>query len=240
MSPVVSALSARTRRNPGAPLVTFIDQGSGERTELSATSLANAAAKIANALRDEYELEPGSRIALLLPVHWQLAAWLAGAWTAGMVVTTDSTADVDLVVTTAQAAAGLGRAAALVSLHPFGLPLVGATPAGTHDVTLAVRQQPDAYLFDTPPGSAPALLIDAVEVSGQDVWDAAAGLARTWGLHASGRLLVTSEDLGRAELLAALAVPLAADAAVVLAPGATELDSLRKSEGVTATCGARP
>ena len=221
-------------------MVTYVSVSSSERTELSAASLANAAAKIANALRDAYDLEPGSRVALLLPLHWQLTAWLAGAWTAGMVVTTDPAQDVDLVVTTAEQMPGLGRDAAIVSLHPFGLPLAAPLPDGAHDVTLSVRQQPDAYLFDTPPASAPALLIDAVEISGQDVWDAAAGLARTWGLHASGRLLVTSDDLGRAELLAALAVPLAADAAVVLAPGATELDSLRKSEGVTATCEARP
>ncbi len=57
---VWSLLQRRRRDGAGAPLVTFVDAATGERTELSAVSLENAAAKIANALRDEYDLGPGA------------------------------------------------------------------------------------------------------------------------------------------------------------------------------------
>ena len=83
---VWSLLQRRRRESAGAPLVTFLDAGTGERTELSAVSVENAAAKIANALRDEYDLGPGAAIGLRLPLHWQRSAWCAGAWTAGCVV----------------------------------------------------------------------------------------------------------------------------------------------------------
>ena len=79
MADVWTTLTARTRSDGGAPLVTSIDGSS--RVELSAVTLANAAAKIANALRGELGLEPGDAVRVDLPLHWQLAAWQAGIWT---------------------------------------------------------------------------------------------------------------------------------------------------------------
>ena len=52
MTDVWSLLQRRRRDGAGGPFVTFVDTLSGERTELSTASLENAAAKIANALRD--------------------------------------------------------------------------------------------------------------------------------------------------------------------------------------------
>lgn len=234
MDALVPALGARLRRNPGAPLVTYLDQVRGERTELSTASLANAAAKVANALRDEYALDPGAVVALVLPLHWQLAAWLAGAWTAGVVVTIDPDAPCDLTVTTADRAAELDREAAVVSLHPFGLPITEPLPPRAHDVTLAVRQQPDAYLFDTPGPNAPALMASGIATTSAQVWQDARDLAARWGLLPGGRLLA-SGPVGVEAVLAALAVPLAADASVVLAAQVTDEAALIDSERVTAT-----
>jgi uncharacterized protein (TIGR03089 family) len=45
---------------------------------LSTVTLANWAAKTANLLRDELGAGPGSRVAVLLPAHWQSAAVLLG------------------------------------------------------------------------------------------------------------------------------------------------------------------
>ncbi|MFZ4373965.1 MAG: TIGR03089 family protein, partial [Mycobacterium sp.] len=53
--------------NPMGPRITFYDDSSGERIELSTVTLANWAAKTANLLRDELGAGPGSRVAVLLP-----------------------------------------------------------------------------------------------------------------------------------------------------------------------------
>ncbi len=67
-----SALAADAAR----PLVTFYDDATGERVELSVATLANWVAKTSNLLQDDLSAEPGDRLALLLPAHWQTAVWL--------------------------------------------------------------------------------------------------------------------------------------------------------------------
>ena len=223
--------------------MTSIDGATDARTELSATSLENAAAKIANALRDEFDLESGARVGLLLPLHWQRAAWCAGVWTAGCIVelAADPTA-VDLFVTTIDDAAAVTgptrRDVAVVSLHPFGLPLSEPLPRGSADVTLAVRQQPDAYLFEPPSGDLPALACAGSTMSQQEVFDVARTRAADWGLGAGGRLLASDGIDLMDGWLAALAVPLVADGSVVLARGIADIDRLIEQERITAQ--ARP
>jgi uncharacterized protein (TIGR03089 family) len=238
-----SLLQARKRSSGGAPVVTSIDGATDARTELSATSLENAAAKIANALRDEFDLEQGARVGLLLPLHWQRAAWCAGVWTAGCIVDLDADPTaVDLFVTTIDDAAAVSgqtrRDVAVVSLHPFGLPLSEPLPHGSFDVTLAVRQQPDAYLFEPPSGGLPAMTCAGRTMSQQEVLDVARMRADDWGLGAGGRLLASDGIDLLDGWLAALAVPLVADARVVLAHGVTDLDPLIDQERITAR--ARP
>ena len=62
------------------PRITHYDDATGERIELSTVTLANWAAKTANLLREEFGVGPGSRVAVLLPAHWQTLAVLLGAW----------------------------------------------------------------------------------------------------------------------------------------------------------------
>ncbi|MDT7643714.1 MAG: hypothetical protein QOC75_714, partial [Pseudonocardiales bacterium] len=45
--------------DPARPLITYYDDATGERIELSGTTLANWAAKTANLMRDECDIEPG-------------------------------------------------------------------------------------------------------------------------------------------------------------------------------------
>lgn len=219
--------------------MTSINLPLNERTELSATSLENAAAKIANALRDEFGAEPGTVIGLHLPQHWQRSAWCAGAWTAGCIVAPRSV-DADLLVASAELACDLaGRDVAVVSMHPFGLPLTQALPAGAFDVTVPVRQQPDAYLYDPPSADYPALRIGDHGLSQAEVLEVAAARALGWGLSAHGRLLV-AEDLEELDAwLCACAVPLAADASVVIVSGGTATDALIDNERVTASAVSR-
>jgi len=236
VSDVWSLLQRRRRESAGTPLVTFLDAGTGERTELSAVSVENAAAKIANALRDEYDLGPGAAIGLRLPLHWQRSAWCAGAWTAGCVVAPGAV-DADLVVTTAAEAASLAGSAerlVVVSLHPFGLPTTESLPLGVDDVTLVVRQQPDAYLFDAPDGSTPAFVSQSGVIDQSALVALALGRGTQWGLEQSGRLLVHDTVAEEDGWLAALAVPLACRASVVLVRGDGDIERVAEQERVTA------
>ncbi len=230
-------LQKRKRASGGTPVVTFVDLARTERTELSAVSLENAAAKIANALRDEFEMEPGMTVGLHLPPHWQRSAWCAGAWVAGCIVVPGAT-DADLLVASAGLAPGLvggAREVAVVSMHPFGLPLTESLPDGAIDVTVAVRQQPDAYLFDPPRDDYAALLVAGTAFTQEEAFVAAAQHASTWGLAAGGTLLVPEEIDDLDAWLGALAVPLVADASVVLIAGGAPTDALREGERVTAS-----
>lgn len=225
-----SLLTGRVRTSGAQPLVTYLDAASGERTELSATSVANAAAKIANALRDEYDLEPGDRVALDLPMHWQRSTWSAGVWTAGCIVT-DSATDAELIVTTVDRATESPTPTVVVSMHPFGLPVSEPLPAGVTDATVAVRQQPDAWLYETPEASMPAL-----EVSGRTLsQDELLAEARALGCSTGDRVLAADIPSPLTSLLAGLPLPLAIDGSVVLVAGSDAPASIRDQERVTAT-----
>jgi uncharacterized protein (TIGR03089 family) len=72
--------------DPDRPLLTYYDDATGERTELSAAALGGWAARTANLLVDGCGLDSGGRAAALLPPHWQTAAVLLGSWAAGLSV----------------------------------------------------------------------------------------------------------------------------------------------------------
>ncbi len=68
------------------PLLTYCDDATGERTELTAAALGGWAARTAGLLREDCGLDAGTRAAVLLPPHWQTAAVLLGAWSIGVAV----------------------------------------------------------------------------------------------------------------------------------------------------------
>ncbi|MFB4306003.1 TIGR03089 family protein [Actinomadura sp. GTD37] len=78
-------LRRRVADDPSSPLVTFYDDAAGERVELSARTFDNWVAKTANFLVDGLGAEPGGRVVLVLPPHWQTAVWLMACWSAGLV-----------------------------------------------------------------------------------------------------------------------------------------------------------
>src|SRR5262245_64913034 len=82
--------------DPMGPRITYYDDATGERIELSTVTLANWAAKTGNLLRDELGAGPDSRIAVLLPAHWQTAAVLFGIWWIGAEVVLTGDADIAL------------------------------------------------------------------------------------------------------------------------------------------------
>jgi len=86
-------LAAMLRADPARPRVTFYEDTDGptrgERIELSAKVLANWVNKAANALQDEYDVAPGSRVRLALPPHWRSLYWALAVWSVGGTVVAD-------------------------------------------------------------------------------------------------------------------------------------------------------
>ena len=144
------------RADPVGPRITYYDDATGERIELSAVTLANWAAKTGNLLREELGGGADSRIAVLLPAHWQTAAVLFGAWWIGADVVLDA-ADADIALCTAERleqadATGAGEVAVL-SLDAFGRP-VPDLPIGVTDYATAVRVHGDQIVGEPSPGPA--------------------------------------------------------------------------------------
>ena len=144
--------------DPAGPRITYYDDATGERIELSTVTLANWAAKTGNLLRDELGAGPGSRVAVLLPAHWQTAGVLFGIWWIGAEVVlgrrsrpTSRCAPLDRLAD-ADDAVGVGEVAVL-SLDPFGKP-VPDLPVGVTDYATAVRVHGDQIAPERHPGAA--------------------------------------------------------------------------------------
>ena len=141
--------------DPAGPRITYYDDATGERIELSTVTLANWAAKTGNLLRDELGAGPGSRVAVLLPAHWQTAAVLFGIWWIGAEVVLAGDADIALCtadrLADADDAVGAGEVAVL-SLDPFGKP-VADLPVGVTDYATSVRVHGDQIVAGAPAGA---------------------------------------------------------------------------------------
>ncbi|WP_197514528.1 TIGR03089 family protein [Mycobacterium sp. E342] len=148
-------LDPMLRADPVGPRITYYDDATGERIELSAATLANWAAKTGNLLRDELGAGPGSRVAILLPAHWQTAAALFGVWWIGAEVVFAGPADLALCTAERLDEAdetGAGEVAVL-SLDPFGRP-ASDLPIGVTDYATAVRVHGDQIVAEPHPGPA--------------------------------------------------------------------------------------
>ncbi|WP_034650217.1 TIGR03089 family protein [Corynebacterium vitaeruminis] len=88
MNLLKSVLSA----DPAAPRLTIYDETAGFRLDFSAQTLDNWAAKVANMLREELDLEEGATVSCALPVSWQAATIVLGAYAAGVDVSFDPSA----------------------------------------------------------------------------------------------------------------------------------------------------
>jgi len=205
-------LDPMLRADPVGPRITYYDDATGERIELSAATLANWAAKTANLLRDELAAGPASRIAILLPAHWQTAAVLFGVWWIGAeAVLAGESADIALCTAErldeADSVAPGGEVAVL-SLDPFGRPAADL-PFGVTDYATAVRVHGDQIVAERHPG--PALAGQSVE----DVLADCENSASTRGLRAKDRVLSSAPWTGPGDLVDGLLAVLAAGASLV-------------------------
>ena len=83
-------LARRLAADPGQPLVTFYDDATGERTELSVKTFANWVSKTANLYADELMLDPGDAVRIDLPPHWLAPVFLAAAWSCGLRISSEA------------------------------------------------------------------------------------------------------------------------------------------------------
>jgi uncharacterized protein (TIGR03089 family) len=244
-------LAAVLRRDAAAPLVTHYDDATGERVELSGTTLANWVAKTANLLQDEFDVGSGSTVAVALPVHWQTAAVLLGVWSCGAAVLDTAAEDDDRLAAADVVLADARRLEPLeeqgiddllgLSLHPLGLGMAGyAGPA--RDFALEVRVHGDHFSPYSPPDpSSPGLLLGGVRLTLGGLVDTAAELAARLGLRTGDRVLVDEHTATEAGPVAWLLAPLLAGASLVLCrhPFAERLAQRAADERVTATLGVK-
>ncbi|HEV2886878.1 MAG TPA: TIGR03089 family protein [Jatrophihabitans sp.] len=214
--------AARLATDPGGPLVTFYDDASGERAELSAKSLANWVAKTHFLLLDELGTTPGDRAFVRLPVHWLAAPVLLGCWYAGLEVVSDpaeATAakvafgDADSLLDSLPAPV-LKRLDAAFAVSLLSMARPSTPPPGMADYAVSVRPMPDSWATVQAQAGP-----DDPALSGRsraELGVAARQAADRLGLQTGGRLLWTAPWDGPEDWIASLLAPLAVGGSVVL------------------------
>jgi uncharacterized protein (TIGR03089 family) len=199
---------------PSRPFITYYDEATSERAELSAKSLANWVAKTHHLLGDELGLGAGDTALIALPAHWISVPAVLGCLTAGLALTaTDAGADVAFVAPdTLITAAGVPDVYA-VAPESAAVGFRGADPAGAADYVTAVRPQEDKWpgvRFGAGPDD---LCLDGLSRS--EVAALAHTRADELGLSAGARVLSTREWDGAAAWVDTLLAPLAIGGSVV-------------------------
>jgi uncharacterized protein (TIGR03089 family) len=237
---IPAAFAAATAVDPGRPLLTWYDDGTGERAELSGATCANWLAKTANLLVDGCGLGTGDVAVVDAPPHWQTAVILLGCWSAGLRVADPAAGiDADVVFSTPEQATGYSGEVFGLALAPLAAPMRDAPP-GVADYVIEVRAHGDHFtpaspvLPDTPAVTPAASLAsldrseaaipaaslasldrsDASDLSHRDLCRHAAARADALGIRPGARVLV--DVAAYPDPLDWLLAPLLAGASVVL------------------------
>jgi uncharacterized protein (TIGR03089 family) len=218
------------RESAARPFVTFYDEASGERSELSAKSLANWVAKTHFLLTDELGLGVGDVAQVALPAHWISVPALLGSLSAGLTITTSALGASAAFVSPATVAAADG-VPDIYCIAPqsaaFGLR--DTVPDGAQDYVFAVRPQGDAWGAVRPPATAGDLCWDGLTRG--EVVEAARSRAAVLGLVDGARVLTSRVWAGPADWLDTLLVPLAVGGSVVYVANAPDEALLERRAG---------
>ncbi|TDO51318.1 uncharacterized protein (TIGR03089 family) [Kribbella sp. VKM Ac-2527] len=207
---IPEVFASAVRRDGASPFLTYYDDASGERIELSALTTANWVAKTANLLVDEYDLEPGETVAIGLPPHWLGVVWALSTWSAGAEVTTGTG---DLAITGPDFGVRGTRETIASALLPLAGRFREPIPEGIHDYGAEVYNHPDVFVpFDPPAATSPAYdgtshadLIRAAEPIGDRILVttnlvAPAGVGVLVGVISGGGSIVLCRNLDEAKL----------------------------------------
>jgi uncharacterized protein (TIGR03089 family) len=221
------------------PLVTWYHGALGLRVELSRATFGNWVAKTANLLVEELGLEPGDRVALLLPSHWLGPALLAACWRAGLCAVpagpgVDPGAAATVLAEEGCAACLVherllaevparfpGGAPTLLALSDDLLGRVGVDLGGALPYARLAASMPDHFEGEEPAPEAQALLViepphGTVTSTRAAVAAAAADLAARLGLRDGERLYSGLGLDGFAGVVAGAALPAMLGTGVVL------------------------
>ncbi|AFR09509.1 TIGR03089 family protein [Nocardiopsis alba] len=216
---------------PSRPFVTSYDD-LGDRVELSRATLDNWVSKTSNMLVDGFGTQPGDRIAVALPVHWQSLAWALSAWSVGaaVVLDGDGVAPGTEVAVTDEGrldAALDGGAEEVVgtSLDSLGMPMREVPPMVT-DYTVEVRGHGDHFPAYRVSAEEPALESNGRTFTGAELVTAGRERARVWELGEDDRLaVVVPSDAPLSALgedLSALLAAVVSGAPLVVTPAPAE------------------
>lgn len=205
---------------PSRPFVTYYDEATGERSELSVKSLANWVAKTHHLLTDELGLGVGDTALVAVPAHWISVPILLGCLTAGLALSAEGDAQVAFVAPDTVAAAGsiLDRYAVDPARAAVGFRDEG--PSGTADYVAAVRPQADAWAGVHRPATPADPCLPGL-TRGETVARAAAR-ADEIGLAAAGRLLTTADWTTPENWIDAVLAPLAVGGSVIIVAHCTD------------------
>lgn len=236
MTTFTDVLGTRLKGDAGQPLLTFYDDATGERVELSVTTYSNWVAKASSLLVEEHDLERGDTLRLDLPPHWLGAVFLGAAWTVGLTVTDDEAPDA-VVCGPDELTAWAERAGELpvlaCSLLPMGVRFAEPVPPDVHDVGIDVWSQPDAFTAWDPPTPADlAHDLGGSAVTHGDLWSAAAA----GSLVTDGGRLLSEANPASPPGIATFAEPLSSGGSLVLVIQAERerLEAIYATERATA------
>ncbi|GAA0918192.1 TIGR03089 family protein [Virgisporangium aurantiacum] len=192
------------------PMLTFYDDRTGERRDLTAAALGELAGRVARLLREGCGLRAGARVAVKVPPHWQTAAVILGAWSVGAALSFRLSATAGLKALDSTDGELLdavfvertriddwlddvpdARHRFVLGLAPGGAPLADV-PDGYRDLVTAMAEHP---------GTLPAYGLvrpsDAASADGTSfgAWGRLAGeIAGRWDLHPGDRVLIDANE----------------------------------------------
>lgn len=220
---------------PSQPFVTFYDDATGERVELSTRSLANWVAKTHFLLLDELGLGVGDLAYVALPADWITVSVLLGCWSAGLqVTTTPGVAAVAFVQPSTLAEAGGTPDTFVINPASMTRAHSGAAPMGAVDYVAAVRPQADNWATVRFPAGPTDSATDSMTRS--ELSAAARERASALGLTPGARVLSVQPWTGPDDWIDALLAPMSVAGSIVLVAHAdpTRHDRRIEQENVTA------
>ncbi|MFQ4147793.1 TIGR03089 family protein [Arthrobacter sp. LAPM80] len=239
-------LNAFRTRHPTSPRLSWYGPDS-ERVEFSGRVLENWVAKTANYLVDELDAEPGTTVALDLPLHWRSMVWLLATWAVGATAVTgdraagtvpDAAGTVDVLATVDPAAvherlpaAGPAPLVVAVALPALQMRWMGDLPPRTLDYSGDVRSHADVFFAeDTPEPSAIAWQHNATATSYAGLFARDSGDRQP---EAPRRQLLQARDGWDAVVRSALMIWAGGGSVVLLDAGIEATDHLCSTENIT-------